>query len=512
MSRDIIAVDTYGGYDNNWPGGVTFNNNQIYIYGRANNGDIMWNNWFVGDGIKFDPKSNSTLGTILVTEEEPFGYTVIRYTTSIDSRFDNGYTGSYQNGYIGIWLVEDNGATAQGDRWNNFIYFYDKSSYTPSLNDFGYFYNVENGISMASLTTDIDGISVGNLTTDFRRTMDDNQAGFNNSMTYGSSYFNAVTQPLGIKLTTDGKKARIYINPNPTGSSGTLSNSWILIAEKDAYLVNDIVAYLSAETPFFRTEAIETRFDDFLIRSVSSNITAYITPQNVLTNSIVTFTLWITNRMGSTNESGIGEILIKRPVSFTNSNWILDSVSVSNQYGNLSRSIGNFNPNVNYFSVTNKGVEYLYIRFRMTSASDHQIVTNNLSVIKITFDMWTPSTINASGESFEVYADCSKHFDTGPDWVANKTTGIKYATTGMKKAYQAFNNALLVKSFGVQKAYAKVEYSPLPLTIANNEADFRLKLSTIGIYNNPDISYLRVKIPTGFIVSNNTGGFTNILS
>jgi len=511
MSRDLVVYDTHS-YDQDWPGGTEVSNSQLFIFGRGNNGDLMWNNWYVGDGIVFDPKSNSTLGQITATPEEPFGYVIYRYVTSIDAKngpaFTAGYNDEYELGYIGAWLVEDSGAKTTNDYWQNFIYFYDKSRFNQN-NTFGYFYNLDYDVSFASLSADIDGKTTGDLATFFQKNMDNNNTANNNSTKYSTAYFNPVTQPLGIKLVTDGSKVSIYINPNPTNAAVALSNTWIKVTERSASIANNLIAYFSTETCFFRSEAQEAQFDNFLIRTVTSNIVASISPQKVVTNALVNFTVVLTNFMGSINDSGIGEIILKKPSSYV-SNWILSSFSVSNEYGNLSITNANVNPPAGYASVSTNSSGEVIIRFNMTSGSANQILTNNGGVARISFNLYTPSSPNSSGENFEVFADCVKHADTGQDWVFYPAGGIKYATTGRKKARPVSDEALLVRTYIAPTAYAMLS-APESVVVGKEESAFNFILSTEGLSGTPNISYVRIYIPSGFTVSNNSG-ITNIIS
>ncbi len=523
LGRDVIAYDVWHSSTavtpTPWYGGVEITNNggnkRLFIYGRPNNEDLFWNNWCIGDGIKFDPKSNQQLGnsSIIATPENPFGYTIVRYTTSIDASCESQAQADYHKGFVGAWLGEDMpGKTNQNDSLNNFIIFEDKSG-DKVQNSYGYYYNADYSVDITTLTSDFDGKSVGNtalLGTDFRKIMDDNNAGFNNSIKYSTAYSNPVTRPLGIKMTTDGSKVRIYVNFNPTNETAYgLSNSWVLIVEKDAAIAQDLIAYFGDETTYYLPEGIEAQYDNFLIRTVTSNIQASISPQKVVTNGFVRFNMIITNFMGTTNDSGIGEFVVKKPASYT-SNWILSNVSISNEYGMLTVTNTNMNPPSGYASVSTNSSGDLYIRFNMSSGSSHQILTNSVGVVNLQFSIWTSPNANSSGENFEVYADCVKHADTGPDWVFNQSTGIKYATTGKKKAYPVSSDSLSVQVYTSPAAYAMLS-SPNSLVVGQDQSALSFILSTEGISGAPNISYARIYIPAGFTVSNNNPS-TNISS
>ena len=106
MSRDMIAYDIY----NDYGGGAgpdntgtvrRWDNGLLEIYGRPNNGALWWNTWYIGDGAKFSP-SGAGLGVVNATPEEPFGFTVIRYTNSLDPRAYTFAGGSQKWVYMSV--------------------------------------------------------------------------------------------------------------------------------------------------------------------------------------------------------------------------------------------------------------------------------------------------------------------------------------------------------------------------------------------------------------------------
>ncbi len=518
MSRDMIIYDVYNDWggafadDNNYPKTNYVNGGLLKIMGTPNNIALFWNNWFCGSGVKFDPKSNSSIGKVDTSEEEPFGYTVVRYTTSLDARGNYAErTGTYidavnQNAYSTVWFAEDNGITkySTNSRWDNFVFFYDKGRIQANNNIWGYFKEVEWDIPFSSLTADIDGNNPGTLTTYFQKTYDDQSQPHFNSEAGG--YSNPVTDELAINLVHSGNKIIIYLNPNPAGDNGP-QNTWIKFAEVPVGWSNDIIAFIGNETGFFRGEPAEANFDHFIIRTIASNVVASITPRKVLTNSTIQFSVEIEPQGVTADDSGIGEIYIKKPAGY--GSWQLSTVSVSNTYGaNLTR-ITSGTPGAGQFLVQDKGQE-LYIRFQMASSSANQIVRNGKILIK--FDLQTPSNPDAAGKDFEVYVDCRKHSDTGIDWIFNNSTGIKYATTGRKKARVALTGDLNVKVYTSPVIYAYMQSAPM---IVGQEAqNVTVRIDGSGISGSPDISYVRIELPSGFSVSNNDPalGLTNIVS
>jgi len=520
MSRDMIIYDVFNDwngtnqYDNNYPKTNYVNSGRLKIMGQPNNIALFWNTWYCGGGVKFDPKSNSSIGRIDASEEEPFGYTIVRYTTSLDARGNFAeYASAYldannQNAYISAWIVSDNGVkrTDTNSRWSDFVFFYDKGKITNLYNNWGYFKDVEYDVDISSVTADIDGRNPGNLANYFRKQYDDQNQNHVNSEAGG--YSNPVTDELGINIVHSGKKITIYINPDPAGNSSSgLSNTWIKFAEVPVGWSNDIIAFFGNETGFFRGEPAESQFDNFLIRTIASNVVASITPNKIMTNSTITFSVEIEPQNVSADDSGIGEIYIKKPAGY--GSWQLNTVSVSNSYGaNLTR-ITSGTPGAGQFLVQEKDGE-LYIRFQMASASANQIVKSGKILVK--FTLQAPSTADGTGQDFEVYVDCRKHADTGIDWMFDNANGIKYATTGRKKARPVSSGALNVKVYTAPAAYA---YMQSPAVVVGQEMqNVTVRIDGSGVSGSPDISYLRIEIPSGFTVSNNDPalGITNIMS
>ena len=532
MSRDMIIYDLYNDwgsallpYDNDHPGTVRISNNVLMMYGHPNNIALGWNNWYVGDGAKWDPKNCTVLGnpTITATPEEPFGYIIIRYQTSIDARGDYGEAGggytdtANQKGLVSAWLAQENGAVDPYDTWENFIYFYDKANYGVANNTWGYYKDYEHNVAISSLTSDIDSVNPGGLTASFVKDFNNGDVWTyqncpNTQFADGDGYRFPVNDELGIKLTHDGSEVNIYINPDPADDSATLSNTWILVGTANVGWYSDIVSFFGIETPFFRGEDIGTVYDNFYIRTVASNLTASVTPQKAVTGALVSFTVSLTPQMGSTNDSGIGEIYIKKPTGY--GAWTPGNVVVTNNAGvamtrqtGAAYKIGGLP--ANNFYVEDRG-GLLYIRFGMlgTDAANN-VVTNG--TIKIGFSITTPATGDRLGQNFEVFADCTKHANTGTDFAFGGT--MKYATTGMKKAVTNGTDALLVKTYTQPKLnYAKIEYSPSPIIVGSDESAFTVKISSELVTGAPDISHIRIQIPSGFTVSNNSAGLLNIQS
>jgi hypothetical protein len=508
MSRSMIIYDWYNSNgwattaESNFPATNFVSSGKLWIKGQPNNISGVHNSIFCGDGVKFDPKSNSSIGRIDASEEEPFGYTIVRYTTSIDAFSSyqdqaNEFPNSIGNmvGYVSAWIVEDNGVkrTDTNSSWLNFAFFYDKGIKRTWFNTWGYFNGTEWDVPFSNLTNDIDMKSVGILSNYFQSVYDDMDPNHFNSYENGYSY--PVTNELGINIVNNGVSITIYLNPDPLGNTLGLSNTWIKFAEFPVSWSNNLIVFLGHETPYYRIEPIETQFDDFLIRTVASNVKASISPNKIITNTEVDFTLEIEPEGVSSSDSGIGEIYIKKPSGYDQ--WQINTISVSNSYGNLTRKTSG-TPNAGEFLVMDEGEE-LHIRFYMKSGTQNQIVRSGK--IKVGFRLKAPKIPDGKGKDFLVYVDCRKHADTGIDWMFDNVNGIKYATTGKKRARPANSGALTVKvyTYPAAKAYIQAQ----PMVIGQEVQSVSVRIDGAGEEGRPDINYFKIYIPEGFFVSNN---------
>jgi|GEM_PF-5851441 len=105
MSRDMMVwevQDSFDATDRDFPATIRRqNHDMLEIYGRPNKSALAWNNWYIGDGAKFSP-SGAGLGVVNATPEEPFGFTVIRYTNSLDPRAYTFAGGSQKWVYMSV--------------------------------------------------------------------------------------------------------------------------------------------------------------------------------------------------------------------------------------------------------------------------------------------------------------------------------------------------------------------------------------------------------------------------
>lgn len=493
------------GYDDgaNWYSAFTVgtangvSDNSLIIYGRANNGQLTLNNYWAGNSIKFIPASNSQISKVIIaTPEEPFGFTVVHRMSRVDNLSDYRGQSGYHQSSINIWLAEENYKTSQWDNYDNFILLYQELVAASTTSEFGYYKGGKYQINLASGTFYDNWGNSTTLSSLRGANMQDNNNGILNMNFYGGSRgtLNANTTLFGIKMVHDGSKVYIYFNPSPYASTG----SWYKVAETSVGWYSNLVVEFGHESLIFVSESQEAYWDDFTIRTVTSNTVAYITPYETVVGRTNIYTIVISNDI-TASDSGIGEIKIKKPSGF--SAWDTNAVWVQTAYitgANTNNRIFSGEPAANQFLVRQDPSDpnSILIRFRMVSASDNSIIKSSTSdkTIKVSFRLIAPSTPDVSGSyKFYAYVDCNKEIGTGTD--------ISYATTGWKRARE-IGTGMSVKVYNTPYIYAGLNFSPTPMYEGNGFYTMLYNLSTSGLSNNPDISTVEICVPSGFVLSN----------
>jgi len=466
----------------------------LIIYGRGNNCQLTLNNYFAGNGIKFIPVSNTNISRVIVAKpEEPFGFTVVRRMARVDNLSDARGQSLYHKSYVNVWIAEENYKTNEWDNYDNFVVFYEGMVGGNTSSEWGFYRGGLNNFNFASgVFTNYWGD-----TTNFsylRVNMQDSNPNYLNMNFYGgnagTSYAN--TNVIGLKITHDGTKVTFYLNPAPYSATG----SWYKVGETPVAWYSNLVVEFGNDSLIFVSEAQEAYWDDFTIRTVTSNTVAYITPSKVVKNSTNIYTIVISNDI-TTSDSGVGEIKITKPADF--GAWDTNSVWVENNYitgANTNNRVFSGEPAQNQFlvRVDPSDPNSLLIRFKMTAPSG--IIDSSVAnkTIKVSFRLITPSTPDVSGNyKFSVYVDCNKEPGT--------PTTINYATTGWKKSYEV-GTGLSTKVYDDPYMYAGLSFSPTPMYEGNSVYEMIYDFSTSGLANRPDLGVVEILMPNGFVVSN----------
>ncbi|MGC8869503.1 MAG: FlgD immunoglobulin-like domain containing protein [Brevinematia bacterium] len=346
------------------------------------------------------------------------------------------------------------------------------------------------------------------------------------------------TNYIKIMMTHDGGKVQFFVNPNPNNlSSGPFAgipNAMLKLGEASVGFSSNVFPLMGVETIRYDTDLQYVVFDDFYIRTIASSVTSEISPYQLGTNSTTHLNIFIKPIFGSTNDAGVSEIHIKRPVGWTSFSWASYTNSIAIMvYSNTTliatfgKQSGDFNPNSGNVSLSVYG-DTLKIRFRATSWADNQIIRPistsdyaNKFIRIIISNLTTPSTFSSSEDYFDVYVDNPKYGDTWTDTVVG--TAPRYATTGRMKSYSgdALNvpsidpslpdgNTLYISVLNIPRANGGITPNMVYQGTTNT---FYYYVSTAGFSSdNPLITTLKIRVPSGFIVKPNTAFETNISS
>ncbi|MGC8869504.1 MAG: FlgD immunoglobulin-like domain containing protein [Brevinematia bacterium] len=487
--------DWYSAFTVGTANGVS--DNSLIIYGRGNNCQLALNNYWAGNSIKFIPTSNSQIAKVIVaTPEEPFGFAVVHRMSRVDNLSDYRGQVGYHQSAINIWLAEENYKTNEWDNYDNFILLYQELVAGNTTSEWGYYKGGKYPINLATGTFYDNWSNSTSFNALRGANMQDGSTAISNMNFYGGNRgtTNANTSVFGVKMVHDGSKVYIYFNPSPYAPTG----SWYKVAETSVGWYSNLVVEFGHESLIFVSESQEAYWDDFTIRTVTSNTYAYITPYETVVGKTNIYTIVISNDITS-SDSGVGEIKVKKPSGF--SAWDTNAVWVETYYitgANTNNRIFSGEPAANQFLVRQDPYDpdSLLIRFRMVSSTDNSIVRAATpdKTIKVSFRLITPSTPDISGSyKFYVYVDCNKELNTGTD--------ISYATTGWKRARE-IGTGMTVKVYSKPYIYASINYSPTPMYEGNQFYTMFYNLSTSGLNNNPDISSVEIYVPNGFVLSN----------
>lgn len=336
---------------------------QFRIYGRPNNCILAYNNYWVGRAVQFIPLSNATFGAnFSASATQPIGFSIIRHHANIDVNMDIQGDTEYHQASLNIWLAqEDLSVTNELDNLANFAYFMElakENSVAGDVSRLGYFGGAE--VFPATATGPTNASYAGFATGTWRIDYDNvNAQGTLNGIRNSSDSPNL--NPLGIRMTHDGSTIRFYLNPNPISGDGRLDgepNEYFYFGSVSVGWNTDMKVMLGHESLYFANETQDGIYDDFLVRTVCNTLTASISPQQVLAGANTTFKVVAVPTI-SANDSGIGEITIKKPSYITNE-WQLSTVIVSNS------SSGTFNQ----LTRLTTGIPATTSQFRVLTNSD----------------------------------------------------------------------------------------------------------------------------------------------
>lgn len=447
---------------------------QIINRPLTSDGSLSFHTIYVGRGTKLT-NMNGTKTFNNVSEYEPIGFEIIRSQGIVWWGGNIGWPESVS--IVNMWLMEDNNPPPVNfSKVNNYVYLFEVSRYTttPSAR-WGFFKGTESIFDMTSKNRP-DGRNI-NLTT----------GAYNMNFTYSGPTAN--NNAIGMKMTYDGQNVRFFLNPNARGAN-TYPNEYIYMDSTPFNVQNNLRLMLGHESTMagnvaaVRTTALYT---NILFRTVADTVFVSNAPHQVVTGSTVTFTNFIYPSF-TTNDSGIGEILVKKPAEFGMWQPLTVAVSTNGVAMSVLSSGSNVGAGLNQVLVTsNEG--FLKIRFLHNNPSSGGVIRNPIP-IKISYNLATPSTPLPDGGEFATYVDCVRY----------NYTGLKRtATTGKKRAYATSGESMVVRAFAQPSANSSI--SPNSAYQGSSGVEFNYFLATTSTNQGPNVDRVKIQVPTGFSIN-----------
>ena len=517
ISRDGLFFPTetspWGGYDYNDPGVSTVSNfsgsGELYLYGRPNNGDLAYNNIWTGKAVQFIPRNAPEFSDNLsASAENPIGFMIVRTHAHVDANNELQGEYDYHQSAINVWLVqEDPSVTEEWDNYANFVYFMELSKMIwdspDDVSRLGFFDGAEHFPAAASGPDNSTYSGYSSSTWRINYDNGDTSESNHNEVGYGTA-INQNNQPLAIRITHDGSRVRYYLNGNPYDGDGILDaepNTFHYFGESSVSWNSDMKIMVGHETLYFFNESQSARYHDFVIRSVCDTVTSSITPQQVLAGTTCSFLVSVTPTINA-SDSGIGEIIIRKPSWITN-DWDLSSVVLTNaitgsQTGR-TRLTNGYPIFSDQFRVMTNRTGDLKVLLRTDDFMPGVIEsTTGDKRIFIGFQLGMPSTASGTGDDFSVFVNLEKY----PAFTYNISD---LPTTGKKKATPASPGSMRVRSFQQPAACASVTASPSVINeggVSDVNASIVYEISTRGVTDKPAVCTAMIVVPDGFSISN----------
>jgi len=333
-----------------------------------------------------------------------------------------------QNCDAGLWLFVDedpapytNSPQVFINGYKELIYFYERAhakepdrSVADTRSRWGYYLGANNDLTIDKLSRPNGSLldltaARPNFPTGLRWRYVDENSGYAN------------TNTIGQRITHDGNKVRLYINPNPVNQAwNSYPNEWCLLAEIAVAWNSNLTFMIGAEAFRFDQERCDADFDNVLLRSVSAG-TGYYKYEKQLNLKWNRTEYTLSPRLKEHN-AGIGEIELVWPGSIKRSQFKKIIVfSDFKKNGSLHQHKTVYNKErpdpgeilVSFYS------RKIKLRFCQHSDSIHNVVTaaTPCRQIRIIFQYKR----GLQQVKPQVYVNCEKYAATGYS---------RYATTG----------------------------------------------------------------------------------
>ncbi len=507
---------------------VTIANGKCVFNGRVNYDDSDYVGLWVGRMVKFTNRK------FTASEYNPFGVLIVRDATRLDPQLEGDSWGASESwrhlNAMSFWIFVETGlnnASPEFSSYNDFILMYDMmrdvfnlenpaDDQSKPFSTWGMYISSESRLDLTSALR-ADGKRIVNIVNNTNYKVEwcyENNYGAGTGDTALDGTPNARCtnkNRLGLLITHNGSKVKFYINPNYDNNiNNPYPDEFLEVGSANVTWNSNISFMFGHESKRRDTEMEYFTVDEVLIRSVASNSIAEIYPYEIVTNKKINFTLYITNSF-TINDSGIGEIIIEKPVGY--SLWDLSTISVYSYYGTGSVSsnistlkqltlitTGTLAGNGEVLATTNGDNLKLQFFIGEPTTPGSNVINYDTpdKRIEVHFTLTSPVTPAPDGDEFKTYINCKKY---------NGSTYSKFATTGKKRVYSGdavgFNKStsLKVKVYADPIAYASLTPNSIYEGTANT---FYYYLSTTSTNPGTYITKLEIDIPQGFgIISAN---------
>lgn len=499
----------------------TGGNGTLQIRNNVNAGDSSYLGFWVGRMAFYSNQSFTASPT------NPFGVEFRRTYSRVDPHAEiylNDNPESHRHmAAQSYWLVQETTPLDTGVEFStfpNYVLMYDMMRMTYNTGSgqprstWGYYISSEQRFDLTS-TTRPDGTSydiTDNATYTLEWNYDDHYGdGTRENIgdgDFGNGTYNAIrnnTNAVVIRMTHDGSNVRFYINPDPDDSN-PYPNEFLLVGSAPISWSDNIKVMMGHEAKRADCEKQEADYDYVLVRSVASSLVSEIYPYQIKKGSTNTYQIVITPTF-TANDAGIGELVITKPAAYDAFAWNVGDVQVfsdngtGTNHGTISTIqkmtyTGTVPTADNEVYITVDGAN-LKLRFRQTSDANNGVINSSTSDkrIVVVFPMRSPDTANATGDSFQIHADCVKY--DGQDYSRWSTTGRMQSVAGDAYGSLFAGNTLSVQRFIDPDSLATV--SPELIYIGANRTVY-LYVATTN-QNSPPISELRIQVPPGYEVN-----------
>ena len=440
--------------------------------------------------------------TFTASPEEPFGFvTVISQWHFV---IPNAPTPAAANGLFAIQIVEDlesnvtNYEAETGKNFNNFLQFFNRHYKGTSMTHWGAYVNGTDFNFDLAQALRADGVTISNI--NYMDELGDDS---------GTDFYDTV----GIMITHNGSKVKMYMNPDPYNKYANKPNEFLLLDTYSVAFYSNLRVALNQQQKV-NVGRCDAWYDYVLVRSAVDDYDANLPATTIAsTNEEDRYRQQLTMAfqtvsIGSTN-AGINVITVKKPSTWgswtgTNSNNALtNEIIIETAYENKI----NLKTNVlrPWSQIHNLATNEAAIRIngdilqiRLGKAIDDTFTTRG---IKVTFRL-TTDPLAIDGDEYTFYTTVDSVLFDPP--INNQNN---FSTTGPQQR----SDTIIISSLILAPSLAYARINPYSDYEGQNSYNFTYYISTEGITGRENIAWAAIVIPDQFTNANDVK-FTNFTS